>query len=404
MATVLGGGQVKLNNGSTVAAQNGGWYDGQQYINGTLSATGVINSQSSQQGAGQAVSQAVVAQTDKAQGLAPGTNEAFIAAANPSAASGSSSTGTGGGATGTTTPTLGGNGASVLGGTFGSANAAINLPDLYTSLTNAAGIPAMQQQITAAQTAFNTAQSQINDNPFLSEADRTGRIEKLTTDYNNDTQTLQNSMTMAQQDVSTQLQLQTQQFDINSQQSQDALAEFNTLLSSGALAGASGSDIAAITAATGISSTEIQAAIQSQTVKDTPTSVTTVDDGTNQYAVVMNTQTGAIISKTVLGGSAIAAQTNANIKEATATAALTPASASSGSTSSSSSTTAAELATANEPGLITDIKNKITLQSLVDHYQSVIPVATIYADYNQYSPWGTAKETLAQVKAGEYDD
>jgi len=43
--------------------QNGAWYSGQQYWNGTLSAPGVINSQSDQQGAGQAVSQEVISQT-----------------------------------------------------------------------------------------------------------------------------------------------------------------------------------------------------------------------------------------------------------------------------------------------------------------------------------------------------
>lgn len=44
--------------------QQGGWYSGRQYWNGTLSAPGVINSQSDQQGAGQAVSQEVISQTN----------------------------------------------------------------------------------------------------------------------------------------------------------------------------------------------------------------------------------------------------------------------------------------------------------------------------------------------------
>lgn len=64
MATLLSGNQVKLKDGSTVSAQQGGWYDGQQYWNGSLSQAGVINSQSNQVGAGQAVSKEVVAQTN----------------------------------------------------------------------------------------------------------------------------------------------------------------------------------------------------------------------------------------------------------------------------------------------------------------------------------------------------
>lgn len=63
MATVQGS-QVKLNNGQVVTPQQGGWYDGQQYWNGSLSSAGQINSQSNQQGAGQQVSSVVVAQTN----------------------------------------------------------------------------------------------------------------------------------------------------------------------------------------------------------------------------------------------------------------------------------------------------------------------------------------------------
>jgi len=44
--------------------QTGGWYQGRQYWNGTLSDPGVIHPQSNQQGAGQAVSQETVQQTN----------------------------------------------------------------------------------------------------------------------------------------------------------------------------------------------------------------------------------------------------------------------------------------------------------------------------------------------------
>src|SRR3990167_5842600 len=66
MATVIDQNRVKLNSGQTVQASTGGWYDGQQFWGGTLSAPGVINTQSSQQGAGQAVSKEVVQQTNPA--------------------------------------------------------------------------------------------------------------------------------------------------------------------------------------------------------------------------------------------------------------------------------------------------------------------------------------------------
>jgi ElaB/YqjD/DUF883 family membrane-anchored ribosome-binding protein len=66
MASIISGNQVKLNNGQTVTAQQGGWYDGQQFWGGTLSSTGQINSLSNQIGAGQAVSKEVVDQSGSA--------------------------------------------------------------------------------------------------------------------------------------------------------------------------------------------------------------------------------------------------------------------------------------------------------------------------------------------------
>lgn len=364
-----GANQVTLNNGQSVTAQQGGWYDGQQYWGGTLSQPGQINSQSNQSGAGQAVSQDVIAQTNPA-------NVAYINQERQAA--GLSPSPTTAGTALTAAPGQGGSGTGTgsLGGTFGAANAAINLPDLYNTLSNNAGISGMEKDITDKTTSFNTAQSQINDNPFLSEADRTGRIQKLTTDYNNDIANTQNALTMAKQDINTQIQLQTQQFDINSQQAQQALTEFNTLLSSGALAGASGSDIASITAATGISSTEVQAAIQAQTVKDTPTSVMTVDDGTNQYAVVMNTQTGQVISKSVLAPS----------KPVAASASATATQTAAGYTSAASQYAA----------------SGVDLQTLVQNFgvPGGLTIPQIYQIYNSYTPNGPAKETLQQAEQG----
>src|SRR5258708_23769321 len=118
------------------------------------------------------------------------------------------------------------------------AQPALNLPDLYTSLSKAAGISDFQDKLTAKEKTFNDATAKINDNPCLSEATRVGRVAKLTTDYNNDIKADQNSLAMKKQDIQTQLDLQTKQFDINSNVAKQALDEFNMLLTSGALSGA----------------------------------------------------------------------------------------------------------------------------------------------------------------------
>jgi hypothetical protein len=58
--------------------QQGGWYEGRQYWNGTLSAPGVINSQSDQVGAGQAVSSEILQATSIAAGKPPDANQNYI--------------------------------------------------------------------------------------------------------------------------------------------------------------------------------------------------------------------------------------------------------------------------------------------------------------------------------------
>lgn len=74
MATVIDG--VKAPSGGF---QQGGWYEGRQYWNGTLSAPGVINSQSDQVGAGKAVSAEVNAASAKAQGVSTKTFNTYLA-------------------------------------------------------------------------------------------------------------------------------------------------------------------------------------------------------------------------------------------------------------------------------------------------------------------------------------
>lgn len=295
MATVVTAGKVKLANGQLVNATNLGWYDGQQYVNGTLSAPGVINSQSGQQGAGQAVSKEVVQQTNPAnwdyiqqqqQTYQPSATSQPL----PSGSNGvpASSPGTSPG-TGFQTPYT--------------APAAIDLPGLYNTLSKNSGISELEQKLADKATGYADAQSKINDNPYLSESSRVGRVQKLSTDYNNDIKNDQDLLAMKKADIETQLNLQAKQFDINSQASRDALDQFNVLLQSGALNGASGEDIANITRATGLSSSAIQSAVNAQNAKNVQTSVVSYDDGTNQGFAVINTQTGAIVSKQVIAGS-----------------------------------------------------------------------------------------------------
>lgn len=289
--------------------QQGGWYNGRQYWGGTLSEPGQIHPSSDQQGAGQDVSKEVVQQTNPAnwdyiqqqkqqaqqKPVTPAYTPPPQAQPQPQP-----------------TPTGGGGGA-----TLPPPAPAINLNDVYKNLYASSGISGVEQsiaelekQLTAMSEGYNKATSNINDNPFLSEATRVGRNQKLNIDYQNSAKTLQdqlmakkNDIATKKADIETQLNIKMKQFDIDSELARQAREQFNMLLSSGALDGATGEDIANITRSTGISSSMIYSAVNARKQKDLQTSTIQYDDGTNQGFAVINTQTGEIISKQVVAPS-----------------------------------------------------------------------------------------------------
>jgi len=280
--------------------QTGGWYNGRQYWNGTLSDPGVIHPDSNQTGAGQVVSKEVNAQTSVAAGLTPNANQDYIdaqnrlAKQNPVAPVATNPT------TSTDGANMGASGAG-LGIPTGSAPE-LNLPDTYKNLYDNSGITALQDDLSAKEKAFIEAKAKIGDNPWLSEATRLGRVAKLETLYGERTASLKNDIAVKKADIETQLNLQTKQFDINSQQAKANLDKLNTLIGLGALNSASGEDIANLVRSTGLSSTIIQSAINASKSKDVKTQVvtSTADNGTVTVSVI-NTQTGEVIKQSSLG-------------------------------------------------------------------------------------------------------
>lgn len=293
----------------------GGWFAGRQYYNGTFSDPGVIHPQSPQQGAGSAVSQEVNAQSAAAQGLSPQQLESYLAserakqqAAGMSGAPGGGATSPGGAGSGYTPRTFSPEEQAMIDQAKGQfKQPTINLPEMYKSLYKDSGIEGISEQLSAKEKAYNTAVSGINDNPYYSEATRTGRLAKLEDQYQRDTQSLKNDIATRKADIETQININSKQFDIDSDQAKQARDQFNTLLQLGALDNATGEDIAAIVRTTGISSTMLQSAINANREKNVQTSMVSFDDGTNQGFAVVNSKTGEIISRQTVGASGKAA-------------------------------------------------------------------------------------------------
>lgn len=319
MATVVGGNQVKLSNGQVIQAQTGGWYDGQQFWNGTLSNPGEFNSQNNQ--AGQQ-GQAAVAAPDQTfintqrqqQNLTPFTF------ANPTS---------GGVLVGQAASTMA-PGASPA-GLFSAGGGAptIDLNSIYQKALDAATMGA-QPKIDAAQSeadlvqkrindkrqALATTEAGINDNPYYGEATRTGRIAKLRqatqSDIENDVNELgqaNNKVAMAKNDLATakadaqvKLNIASQQYNIQSQQYQQNLQLFNSLLAGGGLDGATGADLAQIATATGMPTSVLASLVdQSKKSREAKPQLMTVSDTSGQYVVALDSK-GNQVSRTKVGG------------------------------------------------------------------------------------------------------
>lgn len=339
--------------------KQGGWYSGRQFWAGTLSEPGAIHPQSDQPGAGQPVSPEVIAQTDprNVAYIEEQRRKAAEAGVAPAAA-----------ITPTPTPAVAGaptpavTGAEVPGVVTPET---IDLPELYKSLYAEAGIEKLEAKYSEKEREFIEAKAKINDNPFLSEATRVGRIAKLETLFAERTANLQRDILTKKADVETQLNLQTQQFNIESTAAQQALSRLNTLLNMEALDNASGETIASLTRSTGISSDMIYSAIQENKKKKISTSLVTVDDGTNISGVLVNTNTGEIIKSTVLGKSKPRAP---------------------------KAVTEAEKTSYYQGALREDAARGVNLDDIFKLYTGYLDPNTIYGLYNTNSLYGAAKE------------
>ncbi len=276
--------------------KEGQWIQGRHFSGGTFSEPNVIHPGSGAVGAGEQVSREVQGQSAAAQGKTIGDFDKFFAQerqkstgvpGTPTSFAGAipDTTGAGGGVPAIATPQT------------------INLAEQYKGLFQSSGIEGLQTQLSAKEKEFTEARGSTNDNPFLDEASRTGRLAKLDRLFQERTANIRSDIARKQADVETRINLELKQFDINSQAAQQALSQFNTLLQMGAYDNATGEDIAGITRSTGISSNAIQSAIASSKKKNQRTQLIQIDDGTNIKAVVVNPDTGQIINSTILSAS-----------------------------------------------------------------------------------------------------
>jgi len=178
----------------------------------------------------------------------------------------------------------------------------LDLQSLYDTSMNSPEITGLQGEIDAKKAALNEALTGINDNPFYSEATRTGKIAKLNDQAQRDIGLVQEQLSLKQADAQTKINIATQQYNIDSQEYQNNLTRLNTLISSGALLGASGNDIAQIAQATGMSTAMVKSIQKNmESANNNPQVVTDTDDSGNVTVSVINGNTGEVIGQNSLG-------------------------------------------------------------------------------------------------------
>lgn len=162
----------------------------------------------------------------------------------------------------------------------------IDLPGIYKSLTESSGVSGLEEQYSNLEKQYIEARNKISDNPFLEASIVDKRLARLKGKFEEEIAPIQNKIATRKADVETQLNLQTKQFDINSQLAQTALSQFTALLDAGALDSASGTDIANITRSTGLSSSVIQSAIENKKTANLSTTIQSFDDGIDEGFII----------------------------------------------------------------------------------------------------------------------
>ena len=184
----------------------------------------------------------------------------------------------------------------------GGAPATLDVNKLYSDAMGSEEVTGLESEIQAKKTALTEALTNINDNPFYSEATRTGRIAKLEQQAGREIADLTDQLALKQADAQTKINIALKQYDINNQAYQQNLERLNFLISSGALSSASSNDIAQIAMSTGLSTEMIQG-IQSTMAQSNmkPTVITNTDNAGNVTVSIVDGNTGNIINSQSLG-------------------------------------------------------------------------------------------------------
>lgn len=184
-------------------------------------------------------------------------------------------------------------GATALGS---SASGGIDLNGIYDSLFNTPEIQAKKDEVAKVEARRDEAITSNQNNPWYSQATRGGKIAAVKSDAERNLMRINNELTRMQTDAQIKYGIQMDQYNINRQAHQDALALFNGLVNSGGLVNANAEDIANLAVRTGIPTSMINSIIEN----GQDLTLEAYSDNTGQYVLALDTQ-GNVVNRVYLG-------------------------------------------------------------------------------------------------------
>ncbi|MHA1400156.1 MAG: hypothetical protein ACTSQE_07390 [Candidatus Heimdallarchaeaceae archaeon] len=193
---------------------------------------------------------------------------------------------------------------------------AFNIQDQYNKLLEESAVTDLQTEADTKQAEISTAreeaakrESEVNENPFLSESSRVGRIAKINeglnkvlNNLNAEKASLDNKLIDERNRINQQLGFSVQQYDIDRAARQENMDEFNSMLAIGAIDENNMQEIMRIAGETGLSSSFIQASIRQSKIKEVePQVISSTDNAGNVTITTIDKNTGEVISQQGLG-------------------------------------------------------------------------------------------------------
>lgn len=178
----------------------------------------------------------------------------------------------------------------------------VNLNEIYNTAINDPALKALEDELNQKKQAKDAENAKINDNPWYAEATRVGKIAKLDEKAGNEINTLQQQIDSKKADAQVRVNIAAQQYNIDNQEYKNNLDKLNLLLGSGALTNASGSEIAQIAVATGLTTAQVNALKENAAKADVePYVVNSTDDYGNVTVSIIDLNSGGIIATNNLG-------------------------------------------------------------------------------------------------------